>query len=330
MSASLATVDISSLFAGASSDSNALERAHCRAALHHALRDTGFAVLRGTGVPPQTLLKMRQAVKAVFDVPRSQYRDSVVQKNNYRGYVPLAYFTPNAGGARADQYEAWKLHWPAPPDDPICLASALYGPNRWPPVDFDVQSAVLAYWQEMTRVNDAVLEALCEALGLDVARVMAMMEKPLTNMTLLNYPPSTPEQSGWGIHPHKDFNFLTLLAHDPVGGLEVRTPDGAWIEADCAEQEYVLNVGDMLELLTGGRLVSTPHRVTNRSARQRQSFPYFSVPRFDVVVEPLLPPLPGFVRSPLESGTASHGIWYSNWPDEALTHASIDLGNYAD
>lgn len=330
MSAELATVDISSLFASDAGAASATDRAHCRTALHHALRDTGFAVLRGAGVPPQTLHNMRLAVAAVFDTPRHRYRDAVVQKNNYRGYVPLAYFAPNAGGARADQYEAWKLHWPAPADDPICKASALYGPNRWPPVDFDVQGAVLAYWSEMTRVNDAVLVALCEALGLDAARVMAMMEKPLTNMTLLNYPPTTPEQAGWGIHPHKDFNFLTLLAHDPVGGLEVRAPDGTWIEADCAEQEYVLNVGDMLELLTGGRLVSTPHRVTNRSARQRQSFPYFSVPRFDVVVEPLLPTVSGFQRSPLESGAASHDIWYSNWPDESLTDAAIDLGNYAD
>jgi isopenicillin N synthase-like dioxygenase len=119
------------------------------------------------------------------------------------------------------------------------------------------------------------------------------------------------------------------LAHDPVGGLEVRTQDGTWIEAECAEQEHVLNVGDMLELLTGGRLVSTPHRVTNRSARQRQSFPYFSVPRFDVVVAPLLPPVSGFQRSALQSGAASHDIWYSNWPDESVRDTRIDLGNYA-
>lgn len=327
MTAQLATVDISSLFAP---EASANDRAQCRSALHHALRDTGFAVLRGTGVPPETLARMRQAVAAVFDTPRSQYRDWVVQKDNYRGYVPLAYFTPNAGGARADQYEAWKLHWQASASDPICAASALYGPNRWPPVDFDVQGAVQAYWAEMTRVNDALLAALFEALGLDPAVVLAMMDQPLTNMTLLNYPPGKPKDESWGIHPHKDFNFLTLLAHDPVGGLEVRTQDGAWIEAQCVEQEYVLNVGDMLELLTGGRLVSTPHRVTNRSARQRQSFPYFSVPRYDVVVAPLLAPVPGFTRSPLQSGAASHDIWYSNWPDEAVTDAAIDLGNYAD
>ena len=326
MQTGLATVDVSSLFA---LQASAHARVACQEALHSALRDTGFAVLRGTGVPPQTLERMRCAVKAVFDAPRHQYREAMVQKDNYRGYVPLGYFTPNAGGARADQYEAWKLHWEASAADPVCAASTLYGPNRWPPIGFDVQGAVQAYWAEMTRVNNAVLAALCQALGIDPAVVLAMMDKPLTNMTLLNYPPTPVRDDVWGIHPHKDFNFLTLLAHDPVGGLEVRTQDGHWIEARCGEQEYVLNVGDMLELLTGGRLVSTPHRVTNRSALQRQSFPYFSVPRFDVVVAPLLPPVPGFVRSALQSGAASHGIWYSNWPDEAVTDPAMDLGDYA-
>jgi isopenicillin N synthase-like dioxygenase len=70
--------------------------------------------------------------------------------------------------------------------------------------------------------------------------------------------------------------------------------------------------------------------VTNRSASQRQSFPYFSVPRFDVVVEPLLPRVPGFQRGPLQSGAASHAIWYSNWPDQAVYSTELDLGNYAD
>lgn len=326
MRTQLATVDISSLFAP---DAGALAHAACGDALHHALRGTGFAVLRGAGVPPETLARMRLAVKAVFDAPRELYRDATVQKDNYRGYVPLGYFTPNAGGARADQYEAWKLHWEASATDPVCAASTLYGPNRWPPIGFDVQGAVMAYWAEMTRVNDAVLGALCEALGLDKGLVLSMMDKPLTNMTLLNYPPTPARDELWGIHPHKDFNFLTLLAHDPVGGLEVRTQDGQWMEVQCGAQDYVLNVGDMLELLTGGRLVSTPHRVVNRSALQRQSFPYFSVPRFDVVVAPLLAPVPGFERSPLQSGAASHAIWYSNWPDEAVQDAAMDLGHYA-
>lgn len=44
----------------------------------------------------------------------------------------------------------------------------------------------------------------------------------MTNMTLLHYPPQAPEEEGFGIPPHKDTDALTIIAPDPVGGLEVR------------------------------------------------------------------------------------------------------------
>ncbi|MGA1656298.1 MAG: 2OG-Fe(II) oxygenase family protein, partial [Ilumatobacteraceae bacterium] len=90
------------------------------------------------------------------------------------------------------------------------------------------------------------------------------------------------------------------------------------------------NVGDMLELWSGGRLISTPHRVVNHSGRPRQSFPFFAKPRWDVTINPLLEALPGFVRAPLHVGTSAADIWYSNWPDTASTEPAQVLGNYAD
>ncbi len=321
--AELPLVDIAALCGEAAHP----QRGQATDALITALSSVGFAVLRGHGVAAAVTQQMRAAVAAVFDTPRETYRDFIVRKTNYRGYVPLGYFTPNSGVGDADHYEAWKLHQETAPDDPVCAQSKLYGPNRWPPLALNVRAAVSAYWAEMDRINRCVLEAICEGLGLDTTGVLEMLHQPLTNMTLLNYPGTTPRDA-WGIHPHKDFNFLTLLAHDPVGGLEVRRLDGSWIDARCPPDALVMNVGDMLELLTGGRLVSTPHRVVNRSGRQRMSFPYFSVPRHDVVVRPLLPPLPGFERAPLQAGAASANIWTSNWPDEHSTLAAQDLGDY--
>ena len=110
-------------------------------------------------------------------------------------------------------------------------------------------------------------------------------------LRLLHYPP-LPEKSPsdlYGSAPHTDFGCLTLLAQDDVGGLQVKTPDGQWLDAPKIENSFIVNVGDMLHRMTNGILKSTPHRVINRSGRERYSCPFF----FDPHVSTTIAPLPG-------------------------------------
>jgi len=298
------------------------------AELYGALSEIGFAIIVGHGVVDEVITGMRNAVKTVFDTPREILMQDMVVKGNYRGFVPLGYFTPNSGNGAADQYEAWKLHNETDPSNPVIANCSLYGQNKWPNISTDVRTPIMAYWNALTEVSERLIIALCNQMGVDQNILLGHMSDPLTNMTLLNYPPMPPQSDSWGIHPHKDFNLLTLLAHDPIGGLEVRNRNDEWLSADCPPNGMVLNVGDMLELWSGGRLLSTPHRVFNRSGKPRQSFPYFSKPRWDVVVKPLLEPIAGFDRPPLHVGTSAADIWYSNWPDTVSTDPAQVLGHY--
>ena len=90
--------------------------------------------------------------------------------------------------------------------------------------------------------------------------------------------------------PHTDYGNLTLLATDDVGGLEVRTRDGEWIEAPPLPGAFVVNIGDCLMRWTNDVYVSTPHRVVNRSGRERYSIAFFYDPNPDaeVAVIPIL------------------------------------------
>ena len=92
---------------------------------------------------------------------------------------------------------------------------------------------------------------------------------------------------------------------------EVMNGKGEWIDAPPVEGAFVVNIGDMLELWSGGRLKSTPHRVVNRSGHERYSFPYFAVPRHDVVVAPLIDCQPLIVPFVENSATCA---WKKKFP----------------
>ncbi len=290
----------------------------------------GFLSITGTGVSQGSVDQVRQTVRKIFDLEESRKWDQAITRENYRGYIPMGFFTPNDGSGKADKYEGYKLHHEVQEDAEIRQACALYGPNIWPDHAPEARGVILNYWSQLDHVTDLLLGALETGLNLTPGQLQDAFRDPLTNMTLLHYPPQAAEEDGYGIHPHKDTDALTIIAPDPVGGLEVQTRDGGWITPDCPEGGFVVNIGDMLELWSGGRLKSTPHRVVNRSGKERYSFPYFAVPRHDVVIQPLLPALPGFDRPAVHCGHWSAEIWRTNWPDEAATSDTPELGTLAD
>ena len=149
-------------------------------------------------------------------------------------------------------------------------------------------------------------------------------------MTLLHYPPSNPAKAGFGIHPHKDSDAFTILYPDPVGGLQVRPIGGQWISADCPPGAFVVNIGDMMELWSGGRFRSTPHKVINHTGAERYSFPYFAIPNEHVTIVPLVPPVPGFQRQPLKVGAFLNEVYRTNRADQTPGESGLDLGTLDD
>ena len=283
-----------------------------------ACRNVGFMLVRHHGIPASIIARLRHAVIDFFARPLEDKVAWSVTKDNYRGYIPLGFFTPNAAGVAPDRYEGYKLHRETSESDPICSECLLYGPNKWPDKPDDLQYSVLDYWRHCDRVAGTLIGALADAMGVDPADFLRAFDKPLSNMTLLHYPSSVAGDTEYGIHPHKDTDALTILAPDPVGGLQVR-PLGQdrWLPADAPNDALVVNIGDLMEVWSGGYFMSTPHRVINATGKERYSFPYFAVPRYDVLVTPLRTAQPGFVHREIHVGDVSRDIWHSNWPDAA-------------
>jgi isopenicillin N synthase-like dioxygenase len=285
----------------------------------------------GHGISRESIANARSAVVAYFNSPLATKVGGQISKENYRGYIPTGFFNANSGDAAYDNYEGYKLHFEVATDDPIRSECNLYGPNKWPLDLPDFRRHVLHYWQECDRVAKILLATIAEILGTPKQQFLQLFEMPLSNMTLLHYPPQDADATGFGIHPHKDTDALTILAPDPVGGLLVKCRgDDRWIEADPPDGALIVNLGDLLELWSGGYFVSTPHKVVNTSGAERFSFPYFAVPRFDTIVKPLREPLSGFNRCSVHVGDVSREVWRTNWPGEKASNSKYDLGTLED
>jgi isopenicillin N synthase-like dioxygenase len=126
---------------------------------------------------------------------------------------------------------------------------------------------VLDYTAAVTVVGHHLLSAFALALYLEAdwfARTLTA--DPLVLFRIFHYPPLPTGDERWSVGQHTDYGLLTILAQDRSGGLEVRGPDG-WMDAPPIEESFVVNLGDMLERMTGGRYRSTPRRVPRQRRR---------------------------------------------------------------
>ncbi|MDT5069300.1 MAG: hypothetical protein QOK02_5455 [Mycobacterium sp.] len=124
------------------------------------------------------------------------------------------------------------------------------------------------------------------------------------------------EATGSGVGAHRDAGVLTLLLAEPdSSGLQVRSPgaseatgngsgaseatgngSGEWIDVDPVPDAFIVNIGEMLEVASGGYLRATEHRV-RLSSRERISLPYFFNPRLDAALPVLQLPAELAVRA---------------------------------
>jgi len=162
----------------------------------------------------------------------------------------------------------------------------LDGPNQWPAEEilpgFRVHLA--DYFARMSALGDRLLEVFSVGLGLEAGHLRRVFgERPLSFVKLISYPPTPPD--GAGVNPHHDAGFLTLLLQHDVGGLQVRNPDGAWIDVPPRRDAFVVNIGEMLQEMTGNYFVATTHRVVATEARQSSA--WFHGPDLTTSLEPL-------------------------------------------
>lgn len=141
---------------------------------------------------------------------------------------------------------------------------------------------------EMETLSRTIMR--CLAISLDLEETYfheTFGDCPNVQMKICSYPPKA---AGFGVGPHTDSEYLSLLVQDQVGGLQVQNGEGEWIHAPPIPGTIVVNLGEMIQLLTNGYYLATPHRVMNVSSdTARLSVPMFWNPRLDFKLTPIDP-----------------------------------------
>lgn len=255
----------------------------------------GFAYLVNHGFP-QNLVADAFKISAEFHALPLEEKMRIKQNRFFRGYMPRqgstiknstlgAYKIPNQSAAFIMAHEVEET-------DPDFIAEInLAGPNQWPENMPELKTVLLAYQTEMLILSRQLLRAFALAFGLPAEGLDVYFTKPTTFLRLQYYPsdPDFVPENTFGLAPHTDYGFFTILAMDNNNGLQVRDNEHGWIDVPNIPRSFVLNTGDMVKLLTNGEFLSTPHRVINRSGNERFSIPFFFEPNMHAPMEVLEP-----------------------------------------
>lgn len=269
------------------------------ATLRRYLETIGFLYVVGHPIPNADVEAVREASKRFFALPDEEKLKVKIDKN-FRGFLPFAGSTivtsSVATVSKPNQSESIFFMHEVEAHDPKAVAGKpLQGPNQWPDEAAlpGFRTTIERYVEEMSELARRMVGAIAISLDLPADSLDRYFEDPTTFLRLLHYPTQPQEEGLFGSAPHTDYGFITLLAQDDVGGLEVKNKAGEWVPAPPVPGSFVMNVGDILARWSNDVFVSTPHRVINRTGRERYSQPFFFDPSMDELIEALPPCVPG-------------------------------------
>lgn len=241
------------------------------AQLRRALELVGFFQIVNHGVP-------WSEVEAIYAMAARYHALPLEQKWPQRMSATTMGYSPLEGQVRGAKPSLNAAYFLARPGS---------SRNQWPSEDHlpGFRATVSAYYETMDRLGSRLLALYAVAAGMNPEHFAPFFQPSLATLRLSHYPPLPAEVDQWGIDPHSDAGFMTLLPANPVPGLWIRPPGGEWFEPQQEPQSFVVNSGDMLRRWTNERFLSTTHRVLNGSGTDRYAIPFFYDPRVDTVIE---------------------------------------------
>ncbi len=241
--------------------------------LKAACEQTGFFSIVGHHVPSDvianTFSQIRQFHAASDDVKNAILMDRPDWPVGGMGYLPLKNRKlPARQTGNLNEAIIIKC------DDQLGMSD-----NQWPAEDAlpDFRAQVESYATHLEALGKRLLPIYARALGVSDNYFEEAFVKPLYRLRMTHYPAvQGGDQDAFGIAPHVDTSFCTILAQDQPGLTVFSERRKVWVNAPLVKNSFIVNTGELLKHWTNDRFLSTRHFANNNTGMQsRYSIPVF-------------------------------------------------------
>jgi isopenicillin N synthase-like dioxygenase len=288
--------------------------------------EVGFFTLVDHGIELEFFDQLRVQQAAFFALPESvKATIDKRQSPHFRGWERVgAELTDNRPDYREQLDVSTENPAYGPDVEPPYLR--LDGPNQWLADDVlpGFRTMVEEMFGRLGGIANELMAAMSLGLGLGETHLRDLFgTRPLSFAKLVNYP-RTPEGEA-GVNAHHDAGFLTLLVQHGVGGLQAQNPVGEWIDIPPRPGALVVNLGEMLQAITGNYFVATTHRVI--TTEPRYSSAYFHGPDLRTRLDPL--PLDPSFAAAVAASPRHASAGFMSKRDELLEGAAVTASSSA-
>lgn len=260
--------------------------------LGEGLEEFGFVAISHTTTDPNLIERCYDVAQELFALPEATKRAyETPEDGRQRGYTSFG-VEHAKDQALPDLKEFWHVGRDLADSHPLSVAGEIPR-NQYPSELPAFEEAFSALFDAQDALIHHVLDALREWLDLPEGFFDRAIVDGNSVLRVIHYPPLGPEAPEGAVRAaqHEDINLMTVLPISREPGLELLTRDGDWMAVNPPPGVMVVDTGDMMQRLTGGRVPATTHRVVNPpgdlAKRSRYSMPFFCHPHPDFLLKPL-------------------------------------------
>ncbi|KAI3865591.1 hypothetical protein MKX03_036861 [Papaver bracteatum] len=244
--------------------------------LHSACQHWGFFQVVNHGISSLVIEKLKLEIRNLFELPLEEKKKIWQQPGNMEGF-----------GQHFVVSDRQKLDW----SDMFYITALpinMRNPQLFAGIPLLLREAMEAYSLGIKYLTMSLLGKMAKALNMDSHEMEQLFNDCSQRMRINYYPPCPKSQQVLGLSPHSDAAALTIVLQlNETEGLQIRK-DGKWVPVKPIPGALVVNIGDMIEILSNGAYPSIEHRVIVNPTIERLSIASFHSVNSDAEFGPAL------------------------------------------